>query len=166
MTARRSTALSIFWCTALLFWQPVMAADVQVYFSPLGGCTAAAVAEIAKSQSTILFEAYNFTSPEILQALLAAKKRGVSIAAIYDRSQRNNLRTLADELGVARAYGRQKIMHDKVIVIDGQVVVTGSFNWTANAERFNAENMLVIRDKDLAKKYAAEFQHLLSTAVK
>ena len=144
------------------------AGPIAVYFSPNGRCTEAAVAEINKAQKTIIFEAYNFTSPQILGALMAAHARGVSIQAIYDRSQKNNAKTLADELeansGVARWYGSQKIMHDKVLVIDSKVVVTGSFNFTTNAQRFNAENLIVLTDPDIAKRYEIEFKHLRSTA--
>jgi phosphatidylserine/phosphatidylglycerophosphate/cardiolipin synthase-like enzyme len=135
-------------------------ASPEVYFSPNGGCTAAAVAEIAKAKTAIAFEAYSFTSPEILHALRAARSRGVTIRAIYDRSQKNAAKSLADELGVPAVYGIQKIMHDKVIVIDAKVVVTGSFNFTVNAEKFNAENMLVLRSPALAKKYLENFEKM------
>jgi phosphatidylserine/phosphatidylglycerophosphate/cardiolipin synthase-like enzyme len=141
----------------------------EVYFSPGGGCTEAAVREIGKAQKAIAFEAYNFTSPEILNALQQAVQRGVKVRAIYDRSQRDDTKTLADDLagsGVQRNYGSQKIMHDKVLVIDGQTVVTGSFNFTTNAERFNAENMVVIHDPKIAAQFLANFEQLLKEGTK
>jgi phosphatidylserine/phosphatidylglycerophosphate/cardiolipin synthase-like enzyme len=139
----------------------VGAGDIaSVFFSPNGGCTPAAVAEIGKAKEAIVFEAYSFTSPEILQALQGAIKRGVTVRAIYDRSQKNDAKSLADELGVERVYGRQKIMHDKVIVIDAKVVVTGSFNFTVSAEKFNAENMVVLRSPELARKYLENFEKM------
>ena len=49
------------------------------------------------------------------------------------------------------------IAHNKVMVIDGEVVVTGSFNFTRQAENENAENLLVIRDGDLAERYLANW---------
>lgn len=133
---------------------------VEVYFSPVGGCTQAVVGEVQKAKREIVFEAYNFTSPEILAALKSAIKRGVSVRAIYDRSQKDDARTLADDLGVPRVYGRHKIMHNKVIVIDGKTVLTGSFNFTTNAERFNSENLVVIRGVKTARKYLANFLKL------
>ena len=45
------------------------------------------------------------------------------------------------------------IAHNKVMIIDGETVITGSFNFTKAAEDKNAENLLVIRDKPLAEKY-------------
>lgn len=130
------------------------------FFSPRGGCTAAAVAEIGKARKAIVFEAYSFTSAEILDALQAAARRGVTIQAVFDRSQKNKAASLADELqasGAHATFGRQKIMHNKVIVIDGRTVITGSFNFTHNAEHFNAENMVVIRSAGVAKKYLENF---------
>ena len=54
------------------------------------------------------------------------------------------------------------LMHDKFAVIDDQVVLTGSFNWTATAEKKNSENLLVLTDKGLAQKYMKQFKHLWS----
>jgi len=54
------------------------------------------------------------------------------------------------------------LMHNKFAVIDDQVVLTGSFNWTITAERKNAENLLVITDPDLAQKYTKQFKVLWS----
>ena len=54
--------------------------------------------------------------------------------------------------------GQHKIAHNKVIVIDEATVVTGSFNFTKSAEDSNGENLLVIRDRSLARKYAANWQ--------
>ncbi|MEI6492056.1 MAG: phospholipase D-like domain-containing protein [Verrucomicrobiota bacterium] len=146
-----------------------LAFATEVYFSPGGGCTEAAVREINKAEKQIAFEAYNFTSPEILNALQQAVQRGVRVRAIYDRSQRDDTKTLADELagsGVGRNYGSQKIMHDKVLIIDQATVVTGSFNFTTNAERFNAENMVVIHDAKVAAQYLANFEQLLQEGTK
>jgi phosphatidylserine/phosphatidylglycerophosphate/cardiolipin synthase-like enzyme len=142
-------------------------ATVEVYFSPEGGCTEAAVREINKADKRIAFEAYNFTSTEILQALKLAVGRGVEVRAIYDRSQRDDSKSLADDLeasGVRRIYGSQKIMHDKVLLIDAQTVVTGSFNFTENAEKNNAENMVVIHDPHVAFQYLKNFEQLVKEA--
>ena len=49
------------------------------------------------------------------------------------------------------------IAHNKVMVIDGATVITGSFNFTAAAEHHNAENLLVIRDAELAAKYESNW---------
>jgi len=46
-----------------------------------------------------------------------------------------------------------KIAHNKVMIIDGAVVITGSFNFSDNAEKSNAENLLVVVDKKIAAEY-------------
>ncbi len=51
-----------------------------------------------------------------------------------------------------------QIAHNKIIIIDGETVITGSFNFTRSAEEYNAENLLVIHDQALAARYEANFQ--------
>jgi len=54
--------------------------------------------------------------------------------------------------------GVHAIAHNKVMIIDGQTVITGSFNFTTAAERQNAENLLVVRDHALAARYAENWR--------
>lgn len=61
---------------------------IAVYFSPNGGCTDAVVAEIGKARKSIRMQAYSFTSAPIAKALIEAKKRGVDIIAVLDKSQK------------------------------------------------------------------------------
>ena len=56
-----------------------------------------------------------------------------------------------------RGYGR-RLAHNEVMVIDGETVLTGSFNFTTAAEEHNAENLLVIRDKAMAARYAENWK--------
>ena len=94
----------------------------------------------------------------IAQALIDAHHRGVRVEAILDKSNRHDEHSLADMLrqgGIPVTIdARHEIAHNKVMVIDGAVVITGSFNFTRQAEHSNAENMLVIRDAGLARQYA------------
>jgi phosphatidylserine/phosphatidylglycerophosphate/cardiolipin synthase-like enzyme len=135
---------------------------IQVYFSPNGGCTEAAVKEITAAKSSILVQAYSFTSAPIAKALVDAHKRGVQIQVILDKSQRSEKYSSADfvlHAGVPTYIdAKHAIAHNKIMVIDGEVVITGSFNFTKAAETSNAENLLVIRSPELAKKYAANWQ--------
>jgi phosphatidylserine/phosphatidylglycerophosphate/cardiolipin synthase-like enzyme len=68
----------------------------EVYFSPKGGCTDAIVRELNKAKTTILIQAYSFTSTPIAKALLGAHKRGVKVEVILDKSQRNDKYSSAD----------------------------------------------------------------------
>ncbi len=136
---------------------------VQVYFSPLGGCAQAIVKEIDSAKNQILVQAYSFTSRPIAKALLEAHKRGVKVEAIVDKSQRTKNYTSATFLANSRVPtfidDAHDIAHNKVMIIDGQTVITGSFNFTRAAEEKNAENLLIIKSPELAKLYIANWNH-------
>ncbi len=135
---------------------------LQVFFSPKGGCTEAVVKELNAAKNTVLVQAYSFTSTPIAKALLEAHKRGARVEVVLDKSQRTEKYSEADFLvnvGIpVRIDAQHAIAHNKVMVIDGATVITGSFNFTKNAEANNAENLLVIRSPELAAKYAANWK--------
>ena len=133
-----------------------------VCFSPRGGCTQLIVDTLANAKSSVLVQAYSFTSEPIAQALVEAHARGVDVEVILDKSQRteDDARTkLLMDAGIpVRVDAAHAIAHNKVMVIDGETVITGSFNFTKVAEERNAENLLVIRDAALAAKYDANWR--------
>jgi phosphatidylserine/phosphatidylglycerophosphate/cardiolipin synthase-like enzyme len=133
----------------------------QVYFSPRGGCTEAVVETLSKATTSVIVQAYSFTSKPIAEALVNAKKRGINVQVILDSGQRSERYTSATFLihAAIPTYidDRHSIAHNKVMVIDGHVVITGSFNFTKNAEENNAENLLVIDDAEMARKYAVNW---------
>ena len=135
----------------------------QVCFSPQGGCTELVVQTLAQAKQTVLVQAYSFTSAPIAKALVAAKKRGVTVEVILDKSQRTKHYSEADFLAHAgipvRIDAVHAIAHNKVMVIDGETVITGSFNFTTAAEQHNAENLLVLHDPVLAASYEANWHH-------
>jgi phosphatidylserine/phosphatidylglycerophosphate/cardiolipin synthase-like enzyme len=130
---------------------------IEVYFSPKSGSTDAIVREIGKARSEILVQAYSFTSAPIAQAMLEAHKRGIRVEVILDKSQKSQKYSSFTFLTHASipTYidAEHAIAHNKIILIDRAVVITGSFNFTRAAEEKNAENLLVIRSVDLAKRY-------------
>jgi phosphatidylserine/phosphatidylglycerophosphate/cardiolipin synthase-like enzyme len=134
----------------------------EVYFSPHGGCTDAIIKELNKARSTILVQAYTFTSTPIAKALLNAHKRGVKVEVILDKSQRTQKYSSATFLynqGIpVKIDAQHAIAHNKVMIIDGETVITGSFNFTKAAEENNAENLLVIHDKKLAERYTKNWK--------
>jgi phosphatidylserine/phosphatidylglycerophosphate/cardiolipin synthase-like enzyme len=147
---------------ALLFAINATAADIQVFFSPKGGCTEAVVENLNKATNTVLVQAYSFTSAPIAKALVDAEKRGVKVKVILDKSQRTERYSSADFVAHADipTYidARHAISHNKIMIIDGSTILTGSFNFTKAAEESNAENLLVIKDIALATKYTANWQ--------
>ena len=137
----------------------------EVYFSPNGGCTDAIVKALGDAKTSVLVQAYSFTSAPIAKALVDAHKRGVDVQVILDKSQRSEKYSSADFVAHAGipTYidAKHKIAHNKIMVIDGQVVITGSFNFTKSAESENAENLLIINSTDLAVKYTKNWQEHL-----
>ena len=139
----------------------------KVYFSPKGGCTEAVVEALGKANRSVIVQAYSFTSAPIAKAIVDAKRRGVRVEVILDKSQVTEKYSSADFLaheGVPTYIdSAHAIAHNKVMVIDDKTVLTGSFNFTKAAEESNAENLLVIQDAKLASKYSenwrAHFQH-------
>jgi len=133
----------------------------EVFFSPRGGCTEAIVRELAAARRVVRVQAYSFTSRPIAEALIAARSRGVDVAVILDRSQPTAVGGQAGRVAsagvVVKIDAAHAIAHNKVIVIDGRVVITGSFNFTQSAESRNAENLLILPDTVLARKYLANW---------
>jgi phosphatidylserine/phosphatidylglycerophosphate/cardiolipin synthase-like enzyme len=137
-------------------------ANIEVFFSPQGGCTEAVVKALDHATNTVLVQAYSFTSAPIAKALVDAHRRGVKVQVILDRSQRTQKYSSADFVAHAGIPtfidAKHAISHNKIMIIDGYEVLTGSFNFTKAAEEHNAENLLVIRDAPLAVKYTENWQ--------
>lgn len=154
---------SIFFALVFIFSFSALAEDPQleVFFSPHGGCTAAIVREIQTAKESIKVQAYGFSSAPIAVALVSAKSRGVVVIIILDRSNnsaRYSQASVVSKAGIdTRIDSKHGIAHNKVIIIDSHVVITGSFNFSDNAEKNNAENLLIIRNKPMAEKYLNNF---------
>jgi len=130
---------------------------IEVFFSPNGGCTDAIVKALKRARTSVLIQAYYFTSAPIAKAVVDAHKRGVETKVILDKSQATASYSSADFLahgGVTVLIdAKHNIAHNKVMIIDSSRVITGSFNFTKAAEEENAENLLIIHSADLAAKY-------------
>jgi phosphatidylserine/phosphatidylglycerophosphate/cardiolipin synthase-like enzyme len=138
-------------------------ATIAVYFNPGGGATAAIVKEIQAARQSILVQAYGFTSAPIAKALVEAHRRGVRVSVILDKGKASEesdsqAGALLRQGVPTRLDGTHRAAHNKVMILDGQIVITGSFNFTKHSERDNAENLLVIRDRALAERYAANWK--------
>jgi phosphatidylserine/phosphatidylglycerophosphate/cardiolipin synthase-like enzyme len=152
------------------FSPSLKAADAQVFFSPHGGATEAAVREIGKAKREILVQAYSFSSVPIATSLVLAKNRGVKIEVILDKS---NLKEGYSSMDFLEHAGipiyldnRVKIAHSKVMIIDGEEVITGSFNFTKAAEYSNSENLIILKsDPALIAKYLKNFYWRLALSL-
>jgi phosphatidylserine/phosphatidylglycerophosphate/cardiolipin synthase-like enzyme len=134
----------------------------QVCFAPKQNCTAFIVDQIAKARTEVLVLAYYLTNKAIVEAICAAKERGVPISIVLDRvneQERYGLTTkLLGECANVLVDDKTKIQHNKVIVVDRAHVITGSFNFSEAARR-NAENVTLIADQPAtAEEFAAAFR--------
>lgn len=144
--------------------QAVMTAEVLgVYFTPPANAAAAIVKAIDDSEREVLVQAYGFTHNGIAQALVRAHQRGVTVRVLLDQkshtSNRYVIGVLTDAQIEMREDGKHAIAHNKVMVIDQTIVITGSFNFTNSAATRNAENFLVLKSADLAERYRLQWQN-------
>ena len=120
----------------------VPAPTVDVHFSPKGGCGQAVVDAITHAKRQVLMQAYSFTFDPIVKALMDAHDRGVEVELIFDKSNEVDLRTdmpRCIEKGLkVLVDAEHAIAHNKVMIIDQKTVITGSFNFTRQAEDANA----------------------------
>ncbi len=108
-------------------------------------------------------QAYGFTHNGIAQALVRAHQRGVTVRVLLDQkshtSNRYVIGVLTDAQIEMREDGKHAIAHNKVMVIDQTIVITGSFNFTNSAATRNAENFLMLKSADLAERYRLQWQN-------
>jgi len=134
----------------------------EVYFSPNGSCTEAIIRELGKAKASVLVQAYLFSSEPIAKALLDTHKKGIKVGLILDKSQKTEKYSVADffaNSGIpTKIDSAHNIAHNKIIIIDDETVITGSFNFTKAAEEKNAENLLIIHDKKLVEGYIKNWQ--------
>jgi phosphatidylserine/phosphatidylglycerophosphate/cardiolipin synthase-like enzyme len=127
---------------------------------------------IDKARHKIYMQAYALTADPIIDALVDAQQRGVDVKVVVDllqsrgKYERRLLPILVD--GGVKVYtdSKHSIAHNKVIIVDDTITITGSYNFTHSAEQHNAENLVVIHDRNIAEQYRANwnqhFQHSLS----
>jgi phosphatidylserine/phosphatidylglycerophosphate/cardiolipin synthase-like enzyme len=155
--------MTFLYVTRWVGWWLFPPPELDVHFSPKGGCCDRVVAEINKAKREILVLAYSFTSKAITEALIAASGRGVTVECILDHSNEKEEHT---DLGLLVAAGlkplvdaKHAIAHNKVMIIDRRTLITGSFNFTRQAEHENAENMLVLHHhRELVASYKQNYE--------
>ena len=142
---------------------PVQAQVQGVYFTPPAGVAQAIIAQIDHSEREVLVQAYGFTHRPIAKALARAQQRGVDVRVLVDQksgAQNHEVLALLEAAQVQlRGDGRHAIAHNKLMLIDETVVITGSFNFTNAAETRNAENLLILQSHDLAQVYKQQWEH-------
>lgn len=140
--------------------------SIEATFSPSPQAAQLIVKTIDAAEDSIDMTAYSFSSRKVTEALIRAKKRGVTVRLVLDKSQARQppykaisaLYNAGIPIRIDRKY---HIMHNKYFVADGRTVESGSYNFTESAERWNAENVIVVKDDTaLAEKYAENWKKL------
>jgi len=134
----------------------------SVCFTPGGDCTDDIVKVINSASKSLYIQTYSFTSPAITKAVIKAFRRGVNVFMLFDKT---DIRGLGSKMPDIEAAGipflidyQPHIAHNKVMIIDRKILITGSFNFTTSAQKHNAENVIIIFDQGVAKKYLKNFQ--------
>ncbi|MEB3237746.1 MAG: phospholipase D-like domain-containing protein [Candidatus Sericytochromatia bacterium] len=147
----------------------VGSAEVSLYFSPKGGGRDAVVEELRKARKSIHFMTFSLTDKEIGETLVQKSKRGVEVSGVFDRWLAAGQYSLyapfrMSGMSVVKD-GNEALMHHKVILVDGQTIISGSYNYSKNAENANNESFLIIKgDLGLAQRYEREFRRLIYAA--
>jgi phosphatidylserine/phosphatidylglycerophosphate/cardiolipin synthase-like enzyme len=138
--------------------------DINAYFSPEDNVERIILKRLSKAKSSIHFMAFAFTSDHIGEMMIKMFKQGVPVYGLFERkgtkdSHSEYTKMKLEGLAVKIDHNRN-LMHHKVIIIDEYRVITGSYNFSRNAKKFNDENILIIDNRDIAAEYTAEFNRL------
>ena len=138
--------------------------QIEVGFSPEAGAEALVLKVIGSARQSVRLAGYSFTSPNVVRALVDARKRGVDVKVLVDdRGNRSKASVAAMNLIAAanipiKVIATYAIHHDKYIVVDARHTETGSFNYSQAAARSNSENALVVwNDPKLAADFTAHW---------
>ncbi|MEF2228830.1 MAG: phospholipase D-like domain-containing protein [Candidatus Cardinium sp.] len=130
---------------------------IQAWFTPQDPCMDLIVAKVLSAKTSIFVQAYVITSKQITDALIAAHQNKVAVQLLIDKDAPTTKGSKVNEL---LRYGIPIIIdktvgyaHNKVMIIDDEYVITGSFNWTHGAQTRNAENLVMITGKDINRRF-------------
>jgi len=135
---------------------------IENYFCPDDECSSRIIELIKNSKKNVYFMTFSFTNEDIADALI--KKDGIEIKGLFDTGQASSKYSQFKRLqefgvNVKKDTNKHKL-HHKVFVVDNQTVVTGSFNPTLSADTKNDENILIIHDEKIAKRFLDEFESI------
>jgi phosphatidylserine/phosphatidylglycerophosphate/cardiolipin synthase-like enzyme len=144
----------------------------EVLYAPEDRPADRLVALYEGARHSIYLASYGLTYPPIIQALVAAKKRGVDVRVITDRGklddpkQRAALETL-QLAGIPIKVNRHDgLMHLKQAVVDDRVNTSGSMNQTASAARYNDERLDIFHDPISTHRANEKFLKMWSDPVR
>jgi phosphatidylserine/phosphatidylglycerophosphate/cardiolipin synthase-like enzyme len=141
--------------------EPEQSRPWAVYFSPGGGAAQAVVEAVGRARHSVVVQASALSAPQITKSLVEAQHRGVKVEVILDRKHAKGRTSSADALardGLTVLIDRAHPVNGNVMVIDAEVVVTGSAGFTVAADRESADDLLIIHSPALAARYGENWQ--------
>ena len=162
----RSSFLCFILLSLWVYQDSLASAETDILFSPDQSIQEALFNEIGSAQSTIDLAIHEITSRSLAQGLLKAKERGVKIRIIADSKQaklKTSKITFLINEGISVKVLRGKdhgVMNYRFAIFDGKKVMTGSFNWSEASEKWNYENLILIREAEAVTSYQKEFERL------
>jgi phosphatidylserine/phosphatidylglycerophosphate/cardiolipin synthase-like enzyme len=140
----------------------VAGTPVQVFFAAEDEVASRLVPLIENADERIRFMAFSFTHDAMGAAVLARAEAGVDVQGIFEtrgsETQYSQMPGLYCAGVPVRQDGNPRTFHHKVFVIDDEMVITGSFNFSANADDSNDENVLIVTNGEIAAQYLQEFE--------
>jgi len=136
----------------------------------MAGCEDLLLDLINRANRSIHVMIYSFTLDDLADALIAAHSRGIEVKVLVEKDNAyirgSEIEKLIESDVEVALDSNPYLMHHKVMIIDGKIVVTGSYNWSWSAENRNDENIIVIINEEIATKYEEEFNRLWSEAAR
>ncbi len=137
---------------------------INAYFAPEDNVERIILRRLHRAKRSIRFMAFSFTSDRIGETVIRKHDEGLDVKGLFERSGSNSRYSEYVKMkieGVPVKLDRNRnSMHHKVFIIDETTVITGSYNFSRNANRNNDENILIISNREIARIYLDEFRRL------
>ena len=134
---------------------------IENYFSPEDGPLARMLEVTGTAQQSIHFMSFSFTDYDLAKVMMDRMDAGVEVSGIFEtrgaNTEYSECPTLLDHGAAVRLDANPGTFHHKVVIVDGKIVMTGSFNYSTNATESNDENVLIIYNEQIARLYEQEF---------
>jgi phosphatidylserine/phosphatidylglycerophosphate/cardiolipin synthase-like enzyme len=149
-------------------WAIIEGTSIQILFSSEDHAVSSLIALINDAKFNIRFLAFSFTDYPLAQAMIDRAKAGVDAQGVFEtfgsNSDRSELKTFWCAGVPVRQDGNGSFLHDKVIIIDNSIVVTGSLNFSSSADEDNEENVVILDNPEIAALYLQEYQKVWGVA--
>jgi phosphatidylserine/phosphatidylglycerophosphate/cardiolipin synthase-like enzyme len=143
--------------------------SITIYFSPQDKALPIILDHMEQARSTIVFMAFSLTSAPVTDALIDAVERDVRVSGVVEKRNARGAGSVFSHLrerGVdILEDGNCDNMHHKVMIIDDKIVITGSYNFSDNAENTNDENLAIIHDATIARFFLYEYARVRQKAL-